>query len=105
MESTSSSRMLVDIAATSEKHGPIISQLFAAHALSGCDTVGQLYGIGKGTVIKALLGGQQIKKLGEVNATLDDMTAECTQFIASCYGCKNGVNMQMFGPKKWPSQS
>ena len=64
MESTSSNRMLVDIAATSKKHGPIISQLLTAHAISGCDTVGQLYGIGKGTVIKALLGGQQIKKLG-----------------------------------------
>ena len=53
MESTSSNRMLVDIAATSKKHGPIISQLLTAHAISGCDTVGQLCGIGKGTVIKA----------------------------------------------------
>ena len=41
--------------------------------------------------MKALLEGKQIKKLGEVNATLDDITAECTQFIAACYGCKNGV--------------
>ena len=63
MESTSSNRMLVDIAATSKKHGPIISQLLTAHAISGCDTVGQLYSIRRGTVIKALLGGQQIKKL------------------------------------------
>ena len=56
MESTSSN-MLVDIAATSKKHGPVISQLLAAHAILGCDTVGQLYGIGKVTVIKALLWG------------------------------------------------
>ena len=46
MECTSSNRMLVDIAATSKKHGHIISQLLAGHAISGCDTVGQLYGIG-----------------------------------------------------------
>ena len=101
MESTSSNRMSVDIAATSKKHGPIISQLLAAHAISGCDTVGQLYGIGKGTVIKALLGGRQIKKLGEVNTTLDDITAECTQFIAACYGCKNGVNMSLVRADDW----
>ena len=63
MESTSSNRMLVDIAATSKKLGPVISQLLAAHAIPGCDTVGQLYGIGKVTVIKVSLGGQQIKKL------------------------------------------
>ena len=63
MGSTSSNRMLVDIAATPKKHGPVISQLLAAHAIPGCDTVGQLYGIGNVTVIKALLGGQQIKKL------------------------------------------
>ena len=101
MESTSSNRMLVDIAATSKKHGPIISQLLAAHAISGCDTVGHMYGIGKGTVIKALLRGQQIKKLGEVNAALDDITAECTQFIAACYGCKNGVKMSLVRADVW----
>ena len=61
MESTSSNRMLVDIAAASKKHGTVISQLLAAHAIPGCDTVGQLYGIEKVTVIKALLGGQQKK--------------------------------------------
>ena len=99
MESTSFTRMSVDIAATSKKHGPVISQLLVAHAIPGCDTVGQQYGIGNVTVIKAI--SQQIKKLGEVNATLDDITAECTQFIAACFGCKNGVNMSLVRADVW----
>ena len=105
MESTSSNRMLVDIAATSKKHGPVISQLLAAHAIPGCDTVGQLYGIENVTVIKAILGGQQKKAIGEVNAKLDDITAECTQFIDACYGCKNGVNMSLVRADVWSKKN
>ena len=52
MEGTSSERLTVDIKASVEKHANIVPQLLAAHGLSGCDTVAQLYGIGKGTVVK-----------------------------------------------------
>ena len=38
--------------------------------------------------------------LGEVNATLVDITAECTQFIAACYGCY-GVNMSLVRADVW----
>ena len=65
MEGTSAGRLLVDTGATAKKHDTIIKQLPAAHALSGCDTVAQLFGIGKGTVLKILRSGSYLSKLGE----------------------------------------
>ena len=46
MQGTNPSRTLVDIAATDAKHQEIIPYLLAAHALSGCDTVAHMWGIG-----------------------------------------------------------
>ena len=36
-----------------KNHSEYISELLAGHALSGCDTVACLFGIGKGTIIKS----------------------------------------------------
>ena len=47
MEATSKERKSIDIQATARLHNDIAGQLPAAHALSGCDTVAQLWGIGK----------------------------------------------------------
>ena len=40
MESTSRYRSSIDIVATVVKHSGIVPQFIAAHAVSGCDTVG-----------------------------------------------------------------
>ena len=45
MESTSRSRSSIDIGATVPNHSDIVPQLMAAHAVSGCDTVGCYHGI------------------------------------------------------------
>ena len=45
---------IIDIDATVEKNRSIIPGLFAAHALSGCDTVAPYYGISKEKVLKVL---------------------------------------------------
>ncbi|KAK2141525.1 hypothetical protein LSH36_1087g00012 [Paralvinella palmiformis] len=49
-----SSRRVIDIKATTDKHFTIVDQLLPAHALSGSDIVSQMYGIGKGTVPKVI---------------------------------------------------
>ena len=55
MQSTSlESNNVTDINATFEKHEAIVPNILAAHALTGCDTVGTYFGIGKATVIKVL---------------------------------------------------
>ena len=54
MEATSSDQTLIDIPATVKKHTDIVTNLLAMHCLSSCDTVGQMYGIGKGKTQRSL---------------------------------------------------
>ena len=77
----------MDIGETAKKHAAIVPQLLAVHAITGCDTVTRLPGIGKITAIKTLLAGQPLRLLGG-GSSQKDITAECTQFIAACYGSK-----------------
>ena len=79
MEGTSAGHAFLDLGATSKKHEGIVRQLPAAHALTGCDTVAHLWGIGEITPIKTLKAGQQLQKLAEV-------IAEAAGLIAACYG-------------------
>ena len=65
MESTSCSRSSIELGATLAKHSGIVPQLIAAHAVSGCDTVGCYHGIGKTKDVKALLAGIELNNLGD----------------------------------------
>ena len=86
MEGTSATeRTVIDLAATVKRHAAIISQLLAAHALSGCDTVARFSGLGKATVIKHLQKGHKLEQLGQLNAALPDVIAEASSFVAACY--------------------
>ena len=40
----------------------------AVHALTGCDTVSYLFGIGKATALKVLMGGHHPTLLGQLEA-------------------------------------
>ena len=63
MEGTSSERAVIDMAATCRKHAAIVPNLLATYALSGCDTVAKLSGIGKATVVKKLQNGHTLDNL------------------------------------------
>lgn len=67
MEGTSPTRASIDIGATVKQHSDIILYLLAAHALSGCDTVACIFGIGKATVVQNLLKGYKLEKLGNID--------------------------------------
>jgi len=54
MESPIKDRVVVDIGKTVKKHQNIITEILAAHALSGCDTVACCFGIGENTVLKVV---------------------------------------------------
>ena len=86
MEPTSRSRSSIDIGTTVAKQSNIVPQLIAAHAVSGCDTVGCYHVIGKKKVVKALLAGIELIHLGDPQASLDDVRKEYTHFIGTCYG-------------------
>ena len=47
MEPFDSTQSLIEINKTAKKHAEIVPSLIGAHALSGCDSVSKLYGIGK----------------------------------------------------------
>ncbi|XP_078661436.1 uncharacterized protein LOC144905583 [Branchiostoma floridae x Branchiostoma belcheri] len=91
MEGPSAERTTIDIGATASEHGHLLSQLPAAHALSGCDTVAQCFGVGKSTVIKVLTSGVELHKLGVLSEDMGDIIEEATAFMAACYGVKSVV--------------
>ena len=72
MEGTSSKRNIIDIGVTAAKHKAIVLQFLAMHALTGCDTVSYLWGVGKNTALKVL-------------ANITQVVREATEFIAACY--------------------
>ena len=98
---STSSRRLIDVKETVSKHKKIIPNILSAHALSGCDTVSGLYGIGKNTVVKALKTGKQIKLLGDPGTPMTTLYNESAKFLASCYGYPDEDNMETLRFRVW----
>lgn len=103
MEGTSSQRTIIDIKATCNTHANIIPQLLPAHALSGCDTVAQVNGIGKATVVKQLKRGYKLDSIGNLEVDMKTVNTEATSFIAACYG-KIGDDMSSVRYGVWLSK-
>lgn len=82
MECTSSKRSEIDIGATAKQHVDIVPDILAARALSGCDTVTHLWGIGKSTVIKFLNKSCTFESFENPNGDIEDITAAATVFAA-----------------------
>ena len=85
MIETSAGLKSVDIKATAAKHAYIASELLPAHALSGCDTVSQLYWSGKGEVLKKL-SNYSLDKLGVLHDPIEDVITQETIFMTAYYG-------------------
>ncbi|KAG0717404.1 hypothetical protein GWK47_008061 [Chionoecetes opilio] len=95
MEPPSPERTSVNIGDTVIKHQAIVTQLLAAHALTGCDTVGCYFGIGQMKTVKVLKVGYKLDSIGQPEAQHETIIREATQFIAACYGEKVGPNDSM----------
>jgi hypothetical protein len=65
MEPTSPEKTSVNIGDTVRNHHFIIPQPLAAHALTGCDTVGCYFGIGKVKVVKVLQAENKLDSIGQ----------------------------------------
>lgn len=65
----------------------IIPSLAAVHAISGCDYVPMMFGIGKLKALKAAYK-MHLKHIGDIAADLDEVIKEGKQFVAECYGQK-----------------
>jgi 5'-3' exonuclease len=95
MEGPSAERTTIDIGATAHEHGLLLSQLPAAHALSGCDTVAQCSGVGKSTIIKVLKSDIEWNKFGVLMEDIGDIIDKAKAFMAACYGVKRSARMSM----------
>ena len=95
---------VVDIGETASKHSNIAKYLLAAHALSGCDTVSCLYGIGKTTVLKVLKSGVELERLGCLEESMTSIETECVKFMSACYGLKSEESMTSARYKVWSTK-
>ena len=92
MESQVPDRSVIDIKATAQQHQDIAKQLLAGHALTRCDTVSYMFGIGKLTMLKTLSKQFSLQFMGQLDSDMD-VIAEASKFITACYGCKPQQNM------------
>ena len=100
MESTVTGRSTIDIKQTVEKHHNVVGHILAAHALSGCDTVSQPFGIGKVTILKAIENGKYVDLLG-TNADMSEIVSQAVAFLMACYGSKEDKHMSKARHEIW----
>ena len=86
MQSPIHGRSCIDIKETALKHAKIIPELLALHALSGCDTVAETYGIGKTKAIAAAQKGYTLNQLGHPTTDMTKIIIQATTFMGACYG-------------------
>ena len=77
MESFTRQRAVINVNDVIEKHSKIISNLLAAHALTG---------VGKTTALKALESSPNILLRGNRAVALDDTARSCMKYVAASYG-------------------
>ena len=85
MDPFSGVRKLINIKKSVNAKQHIMQSLVALHAISGCDTVSMMFGIGK---VKSLKVVEKVPlvHIGEVNAELEEVIDEGKRFVAKCYG-------------------
>ena len=76
---------LISINNTVEAHKLEMKSLIGLHALSGCDTVPMMFGIGKAKALKAVKDAP-LSLLGEKDVDIEKVMQEATVFISRCYG-------------------
>ena len=71
----------------------MIPSLVALHAISGCDYIPMMFGIGK---IKAMKTAHKVPllQIGDSDAQLDDVIKEGKHFVAECYGQKSSSSSE-----------
>jgi len=88
METFIDESKLISIKKSVEYKRETIPSLVALHALTGCDSVPMMYGIGKAKGLKALKG-TPLKCIGKKSSAMEDVVSEGFKFVASCYGRKD----------------
>ena len=86
LEDFQAGKGIISIKETVEKNKSIVSSLTALHAISGCDSVPRMFGIGKP---KALSVTRKKPLIGKLEASKADVIQEAKSFCSKIYGMKN----------------
>ena len=100
MEATHGERTLIDINATVAKYKEVIPSPLPLHALTGCDTVPKLYGIGKKKALNVLLKNK-LDCVLDMNSSIEEVHEAAGQFIGLCYGVKSQHDMSTIHYQLW----
>lgn len=103
MEGTSDKRAICNIGDTVRKHEHIISDLLAAHALTGCDTTACMWGVGKGAAMKTIEKGHTLPNVGDMRANIQSVIDEASYFVSACYGFVGSLSEARY--KLWISKT
>jgi hypothetical protein len=85
----------------------LVSSLIAAHALSGCDTVPQMFGIAKKKVINLLKSNKEIclllDQIGNIDPAVPCSTIQTigVQFVQALFSKEKGVSLGDIRYQKW----
>ena len=96
---------MANIRATERKHEEILRHILPLHALTGCDTVSSIYGVGKVKSVKALQTGHVPPPLGNGQIYIETIVSGATEFIAACYGSKCSGTLSQIRFKVWQSKT
>ena len=88
MDTFTDNNKLISINKSVKNNENVIPSLIALHALSGCDTVPMMFGIGKAKALKATRK-VPLQHIGDLNAEIEDVIREGSIFVAKCYGQNN----------------
>ena len=83
MDTFTEDNKLININKSVHNNKETIPSLIAMHALSGCDLVPMMFGIGKAKALKALKN-VPLKSIGNINADLEEVMNEGFKFVANC---------------------
>ena len=79
-----------------------MSNLLAAHGLTGSDAVAAFLGIGKGIALKVLkTNSYPLDKLGNINCPFNEAVEQATRFILACYNHPECDSMTTTRHKIW----
>ena len=85
MEDFIEGKSLISIRKMVEEHKDLRSSLLAVHALTGCDAIPKMFGIGKGQALN-VMKKCTLQRLGGKDASYTNFMEESKKFVSHCYG-------------------
>ena len=88
MEGFQEGKSVISIKESVRKHVDVIPHILSMHALTGCDSVPMMFGIGKKKALCAIRKCPLLL-LGDNTAEEEKYIKECKNFVAACYNGKH----------------